>query len=106
MDGGTQIFVSAAVLDRGRVEHLLPDGSVREVDFDADLVIGRTEGALTLPDDPFVSDAHARIRRDGREFAVEDLDSLNGTFVQLSEDHELRPGDQILIGGQIFEFVV
>ena len=100
------MFFSAPVLDRGSVQRLLPEGRVESVDFEADIVIGRVSGGLQVPDDPFLSDEHARIRREGGTFVIEDLDSVNGTFLRLTEERLLRSGDRILIGGQIFEFTV
>jgi DNA-binding response OmpR family regulator len=52
-----------------------------------------------------VSTQHARITRDERGYAIRDLDSRNGTFVNGKriggEPQQLRDGDQIGLGGTI-----
>ncbi len=71
-----------------------------------ELVIGRQEGlALSLADD-WVSRRHARIRRDGDEFILEDLASSNGTYVDGVPivSCVLRPGDWIQIGRNLLRF--
>jgi len=63
-------------------------------------VVGRTEGDFRI-DDPSLSRRHARLFRRGRRWAVEDLDSKNGTRVNgagATRARALRPGDQIQFG--------
>ena len=45
--------------------------------------LGRTEGNIQFPDDPFVSPRHARIVARRGEFFVRDLESTNGIFVRI-----------------------
>jgi pSer/pThr/pTyr-binding forkhead associated (FHA) protein len=62
---------------------------------------GRTEGPVRLADDPTVSPAHARFTlRDGA-LVVEDLGSLNGTFLRLREPRRLHAGDALRLGRQL-----
>lgn len=51
--------------------------------------------------DSNVSDKHARIKRDGLEFVIFDLASLNGTFVngQRVQKELLSDDDRIRVGG-------
>lgn len=66
--------------------------------------IGRTEGTILLPNDPYVSPRHARIsRRDGR-FRIRDLGSTNGVFVRLRAPAKLHSGDLVLIGLEVLRF--
>lgn len=66
--------------------------------------IGRTEGAIQLPNDPYVSPRHARIsRKDGR-FFIRDLGSTNGVFVRLRGPAKLHSGDLVLIGLEVLRF--
>ena len=54
-----------------------------------------------------VSREHARIRKDGRKWVLEDRNSANGTFLngeRILEHIELRDGDQISIGGVILTY--
>lgn len=46
-----------------------------------EFVIGRASGCDIVLDDPSVSRRHARIQQIGDQFALEDLGSLNGTFL-------------------------
>jgi hypothetical protein len=61
---------------------------------------------VSLPDDTFVSQLHARLfRRDGAVFA-DDLASTNGTFLngrKLTSAEPLAKGDRLQIGSTIFE---
>jgi pSer/pThr/pTyr-binding forkhead associated (FHA) protein len=100
----TEILESASLLDTGRLVHMLPHGATESYDVEDVLVIGRLEGDLRVPADPFMSDRHLRIRRVEGAYVAEDLDSTNGTFVRLTREHELRPADQVEVGGQILEY--
>jgi len=62
---------------------------------------GRTEGEIRLADDPAVSPRHARfLRRDGT-LEVEDLGSVNGTFLRLRAAHALGVGEEVRLGRQL-----
>ncbi len=66
--------------------------------------IGRREGDVVLPDDPYLSPRHARILRRGDTFVVRDLDSVNGVFCRIREPVDLKPTDAFLIGQQVIRF--
>ena len=68
--------------------------------------IGRREDCDVVLDDPQASRLHAEIRVDAGRFVVVDRQSTNGTRVNGSMVHEqeLRPGDEIAIGGQRLRF--
>src|SRR4051795_1490271 len=74
-----------------------------DIAVEEELVIGRTasvEGRLA--DDPEISRQHARVMRSGEGYVIEDLGSMNGTFVngnRLQAPHQLAQGDQIEVGG-------
>lgn len=67
-------------------------------------LIGRDEKCnISLPNDSLVSRRHAMIEFSQGEYAIKDLASTNGTFVnnrplQKGEKRILNPGDVILIG--------
>ena len=69
-----------------------------------DTVIGRTSGEITFPHDGFMSGRHARIEQRGSGFILTDEGSRNGTFIKLKGEVELKPGDMILVGKQLFRF--
>jgi FHA domain/zinc-ribbon domain len=62
--------------------------------------IGRHPDSDIFLDDITVSRRHAEIRRDNATFALHDVGSLNGTYVNRErvEGAELRSGDEIQIG--------
>src|SRR3954451_8868545 len=74
-----------------------------DIAVEEELMIGRTaseEGRLG--DDPEISRQHARVSRSGEGYVIEDLGSMNGTFVngnRLQAPHQLAQGDQIEVGG-------
>ena len=66
--------------------------------------LGRTEGDVRFPDDPYLSARHARLRKDANRWFLRDLDSVNGVFLRIREPVELRSGDVILLGQQVLRF--
>ena len=83
-----------ATLTGARGEHLL--------DKD-EFLIGRDAPADLVIPLPLISRTHARITRDEGGYAIADLDSRNGTFVNgapiAASPRRLRDGDEIVIGG-------
>jgi hypothetical protein len=84
-----------------------PVASGRVFDVNGELTIGRAAGCgISLPDDTFVSNVHARVyERDGDVF-VEDLGSTNGSLVNgaaLTAATKLRKGDRIQVGQTVLE---
>lgn len=73
-----------------------------------EVTIGREAGNTIVCDgDSRVSRRHARLTPDGLTYAIEDLGSANGTFVngvQISARTPLNNGDEIRIGGQSYRF--
>ena len=71
------------------------------------LVIGRSENTdLSVADDSFLSNVHARIWIANGAAVVEDLGSTNGTLVngnRISDVVALRPGDRIQMGSLVVE---
>jgi hypothetical protein len=64
------------------------------------LVCGRTQGEILFPDDASVSPRHAQFFGRADAVVVEDLGSLNGTFVRLRGPRALANGDEIRLGRQ------
>lgn len=69
-----------------------------------DTTIGRNEGDIRFPDDPFLSPLHSKLSWEDNQLVVRDLGSRNGTWVFLEEPHRLADGDLLLIGTQVFKF--
>jgi pSer/pThr/pTyr-binding forkhead associated (FHA) protein len=71
------------------------------IPLDADLLtVGRNPDSHLFLDDVTVSRHHARVIRDAAGFLIEDLNSLNGTYVNRRrvERHHLSDGDELQIG--------
>ena len=82
-------------------------GSGAAFDLGQEITIGRTVSCtITIPDDSFVSQLHARVYTlDGHAFA-EDLGSTNGTYLngkRLTAPLQMVKGDRLQIGNTIFE---
>lgn len=70
------------------------------------ITFGRRDDATVVLADPYVSDAHAQVYRDGEEWMLSDAGSTNGTLLnsaRLAVPTALQPGDQIAIGRTMIE---
>jgi pSer/pThr/pTyr-binding forkhead associated (FHA) protein len=67
-------------------------------------VIGRGESTITFASDAFLDAQHCELRIDGRRCVLEDLNSLNGTFVRLVEPTQLNHGDMIRLGQELLRY--
>src|SRR6185312_15711290 len=77
----------------------------QRISIETQLVVGRVGGDLTI-DDPLVSRRHAVIRVAAGVLEVEDLGSLNGTWVngeRLQGPRALSAGDFVQLGSVSFE---
>jgi pSer/pThr/pTyr-binding forkhead associated (FHA) protein len=98
-----EIHISPDELEGGRgllvVKRGPNAGSKFYLDADATSVGRHPESDIFL-DDITVSRRHAEIRRRATSFALHDVGSLNGTYVNKErvEEAELRSGDEIQIG--------
>ena len=66
--------------------------------------IGRADGDITFPDDPYMSPLHAKLSWEEGRLEVRDLGSRNGTWVFLETPYRLADGDQFLLGSQVIRF--
>lgn len=80
----------------------------RRFELEAELVIGREGVAVTIEDSE-LSRRHAAVRPVQGGFEIEDLGSLNGTFVndkRIAEPTQLDSGDSIKLGQSMLELEV
>jgi hypothetical protein len=73
----------------------------RSVEIEGQLVIGREGADLTIADDAELSRRHAVLRATAAGVVIEDLGSLNGTFVndqRISTATAITPDDAIRVG--------
>jgi hypothetical protein len=72
-----------------------------------EVTFGRAPGCtVSVPDDSYVSQVHARVYRNGEVVIVEDVGSTNGTYVngnRITTAVVLRPGDRIQFGTTVLE---
>lgn len=66
-------------------------------------ILGRS-GDSRFPSDAFLSPRHCRLLVEGRTLFIEDLDSLNGTFLRVRNEVQLQIGDCFLAGRQLLRF--
>jgi hypothetical protein len=71
------------------------------------MTVGRRPDADVFLDDVTVSRDHALLIRRGDEYHLDDLGSLNGTYVNRSriESHQLADGDELQIGKYKLSFL-
>jgi pSer/pThr/pTyr-binding forkhead associated (FHA) protein len=72
----------------------------------AEMTIGREQGEIVFPSDGFLSRAHARIRMEVYDNAMnvmlEDLGSANGTYLRVRGSANVPYGAMFRVGDQIF----
>ena len=75
------------------------------LEVEAQVVLGRGTADVVI-DDPEISRRHALVRVVGGRVQIDDLDSMNGTWVngqRITETVQLRPGDVVRLGRSLFE---
>ena len=71
-----------------------------------EITIGRgTENDIVLVDQT-ISRNHARIAKTRDGYLLTDLGSSNGSFMRLHEETEVKTGDVLLMGQQLFRVAV
>ena len=85
----------------------IPDGRPRVVDLGGSTILfGRSHDATVQLNDPYISERHAKVHREGRDWLVTDLGSTNGTFVnqvKVTAPTPITAGDQLGIGRTVVE---
>jgi len=87
------------------------DNSVRHARLEPEFMVGRMVGApgLSLADDKLLSRRHFILHAQGAGFALEDLNSHNGTSINRTRNrvqhHFLHDGDLIFAGDHLFVFL-
>lgn len=84
-----------------------PTRAGQRFDLGEELTVGRSRDCgVSLPDDTFVSQVHARVFRRDNALFVEDLGSTNGTFLnddKVAAAVPLRSGDRLKVGRTTME---
>ncbi len=91
---------AALVLERGEG----PDGATFQLDRDV-VGAGRTQGAVTFPDDPCLGPLHATFYYQSGSLHLRDEGAPGGTYLRLrGPSVPLRAGDLFAIGGRLLRF--
>jgi pSer/pThr/pTyr-binding forkhead associated (FHA) protein len=69
---------------------------------EAGIHLGRERGDVLFPEDGYVSGLHCRLAWENGHATLTDLGSSNGSFIRLKEETEVRTGDVLLMGQQLF----
>jgi pSer/pThr/pTyr-binding forkhead associated (FHA) protein len=90
----------------GRLRQITAAGTSRDVYHltRGDLIIGREQGDIVFSDDEFMSRRHALLQFRGNRALISDQGSSNGTFVRLTGQHVLEPGQMIRLGDELLRF--
>lgn len=65
------------------------------------LSIGREACDINFPTDRFISGRHCRLDFSAEGVVLTDLQSRNGTYLRIHEQHELQHGDYLFLGKQL-----
>ncbi len=112
LNTGETIRISQGVIKRRAVPELLvvAGGNSARITIDpGDNTLGRDPNCDLVLDNLTVSRRHARIVQIDGVCTIEDLASSCGTLVngaEISQRHELQPGDLIIVGGTTLKFEV
>lgn len=97
---------SPVVAPAGRLVAIAKDGAEgASYPLAGDLVdVGRVDGAIRIPDDPYLDSRHMRFLRVGDRWFVRDLGTVNGVYLRLRAPRPLEDGDFLLLGLQVIRF--
>jgi pSer/pThr/pTyr-binding forkhead associated (FHA) protein len=90
----------------GRLRQITSAGTSRDIYHltRSDLIIGREQGDIVFSDDEFMSRRHALLQFRGNRALLSDQGSSNGTYVRLTGQHVLEPGQMIRLGDELLRF--
>jgi pSer/pThr/pTyr-binding forkhead associated (FHA) protein len=92
----------------GRLRQLTSAGTSRDMFHltRSDVVIGREQGDVVFSEDEFMSRRHAMLQFRSGSALLSDLGSSNGTFVRLTGQHVMAPGEMIRLGDELLRFEI
>lgn len=105
-ENGLVVFGSRCRPPWGRLLQLTLEGIPRDVYHLSkdEIVLGRERTDVVFSDDEIMSSLHAKVSLRGNHVTLEDLGSMNGTFLALREPHLLVFGDVIRMGNEVLRF--
>lgn len=108
MEHGVLVFGTPPKLPWARLRQLTTAGITRDTYhlYRAEVVLGRESGDIIFSDDDFMSRMHAAVRNEGGKAWLVDLNSSNGTYLQVRGERILTAGDYLRLGDQLLRFEV
>jgi pSer/pThr/pTyr-binding forkhead associated (FHA) protein len=105
-ENGLVVFGSRTRPSWGRLLQLTPAGVPRDVYHlgRTEVIVGRDKSDVVFSDDELVSGRHAKLTVQRGRILLEDLSSLNGTFLSVREPQVLVSGDVIRMGNEVLRF--
>ena len=106
VEHGVLVFGTPPKLPWARLRQFTTAGIVRDVYhlYRAEVVVGRESGDIVFSDDDFLSRMHAALRNEGGKAWLVDLNSSNGTYLQVDGERPLSSGDYLRMGDQLLRF--
>jgi pSer/pThr/pTyr-binding forkhead associated (FHA) protein len=97
--------VAAVPQPRGHLILMRPDGNEgsRHPVLDGENLVGRGQGPL-FDGDAYLSPRHAVLTPTAHGLEVQDLGSLNGVFLKITQEEELQHGDVFRVGQELIRF--
>ena len=83
------------IVGKGRLGNSYPIGG-------DGVILGRERGNILFPEDGYVSGVHLRLYCEGKKYFIVDLGSSNGTYFKVNGRTNVKPGDFLLMGAQLF----
>jgi pSer/pThr/pTyr-binding forkhead associated (FHA) protein len=106
VEHGMVLFGTPLKAPWGRLRQLTSAGTTRDMFHltRSDIVVGREQGDIVFSEDEFMSRRHALLQFRSGSALLSDLGSSNGTFVRLTGQHTLSPGEMIRLGDELLRF--
>ncbi|MBA2660864.1 MAG: FHA domain-containing protein [Bradymonadaceae bacterium] len=99
----TLMYISPPRDYKFRIVHVLAGGKpgAAYCSPNNDLVIGREGADVLFADDRHISRQHARVSFENDQVVLSDMDSKNGTFLRLQNEHPMEHGDYVCFGSEL-----
>lgn len=106
MEHGVRVFGTPVREPWGRLRQMTTAGTTRDVYHlvRREVVLGREGGDIVFSDDDFMSRMHASVRSEAGGAWIVDLNSSNGTYLQIDGARPLEDGDYLRLGDQLLRF--
>jgi len=106
---GTRVFTSPQRKGTFTVRQVLRDGhiGISSTSSRDEVSVGGEGSSIAFVGDEHLDEKHCRVYRasDGR-YLIEDLGSVNGTYVRIRSTENLVDGDVVIVGGEVLRVEV